>query len=101
MKEISTPPPSGLPKRHTQSRQFLEDGLSSWVERKTVGEKLPSLRSRLEIGVLNPNLWASTLIVIVLMTVSPRMIVSEAMMSPLAANCTDRSNVSEMQGASL
>jgi len=34
------------------------------------------------------------------MTVSPRMIASEAMMSPLAANCTNRSSVSKIQGAS-
>ena len=71
------------------------------MERRKIREGLPSLRSKLETGVLNPNLWASTLIVIVLMTVSPRMIASEAIISPLAANCTNHLSVSEAQGANF
>ena len=83
--------------RRTRSRQCLKDELISRVKGKRVGEKSPSLRSKLETEVLNPNLWASTLIELVFMTVSPRMIVSEAIMSPLAANCTNHLCVSEIQ----
>ena len=55
MKEISVPS-SPLQMQHTQSRQYLEDKLISRVERKRAGGELPSLRSKLETEVLNPNL---------------------------------------------
>ena len=80
---------------HTQSRQYLEDNPISQTERKGSWREVPSLRSKLEIGVVNPNLWASTLIVIVLMIVSPKIVASEKIVSPFAANCTDDLSISE------
>lgn len=63
-------------------------------------KKLPSLRSKLETGVLNPNLCAATLIVIVLMIVSPKIVASEKIVSPFAANCTGDLSISAMRDPS-
>ena len=54
--------------------------------------------SKLETGDLNPNLWAAMLIVIVLITVSPKTVASETIVSPFAANCTSVLSFSEMRG---
>lgn len=47
---------------------------------------------------MNPNLWASMLIDTVFITVSPKIMVSVATVSPFAANCTSDFDVSGIQG---
>ena len=47
---------------------------------------------------MNPNLWASTLMFTVFMTVNPKIMLSVATVSPFAASCTGNRNVSGIQG---
>ena len=98
--EISIQSPSPRPPtQHTRSIRYLKNNPISWVERKSTKKKIPSLRSKFETGVLNPNSRASILIVIVFMIVSPKIVASDVIMSPVAANCTGDLNVSGMRGA--
>ena len=47
------------------------------------------------MGVFNPSLWASMLVLIVLTIVSPKIVASEATANPFEANCARDSSLSE------